>query len=176
MALRHTLYQSEELSLLKKKKKKKKRLVFSKTLKNTGRQPPAAMLRPHPEPIDVMTVHWAMAIAFRIWYVTRDTPPNNNYWPLMSRCSTSRLIILRTCGRLHPFIFSQFENEAPRGWADPQKKRKILIFWLFKHLLLFLMRRIFGFTLSLMFPFLLEDWWECRARFCKSSLVSVDRI
>lgn len=66
MALRHTLCQSERLPSLKKKKKKKKRLVFTKTLKNTGRKAPAAMLRPHPEPVDVMTVHWAMAVAFRI--------------------------------------------------------------------------------------------------------------
>lgn len=78
----------------------------------------------------------------------------------MSRCSISGLIIPHISRLSHPFLFCQFENEAPRVWANnPRKRRKYESFWLFKALLIFLMRKIFGSTCSLMFSFLLENWW-----------------
>lgn len=94
-------------------------------------------------------IPWAMDMAFMLWYLTRDAPSNNNYWPSMSHCSVSRLIILHISGLFHPFIFSQFENEAPRVWADPQKKAGNIN--LSHSSNLFLTMRIFGFAFSLMY-------------------------
>lgn len=88
-------------------------------------------------------------MAFMLWYLTRDIPPNNNYSPSMSHCNVSRLIILHVSGLFHPFIFSQFENEAPRVWADPHKKAGNIN--LSHSSNLFLMAGIFGFAFSLMF-------------------------
>lgn len=102
----------------------------------------------------------SMDVTFLIWNLTRDAPPNNNYGPSMSCCSISGLIIPHISRLSHPFLFCQFENEAPRVWANnPRKRRKYESFWLFKALLIFLMRKIFGSTCSLMFSFLLENWW-----------------
>lgn len=126
-------------------------------------------------PCPCYDVPWAMDMAFMLWYLTRDAPPNNNYWPSMSHCSVSRLIILHISGLFHPFIFSQFENEAPRVWADPQKKQEILIFLTLQT---FFLR--WGF-LALHFRLCIclrtyRVWWEHGARFYKSCCISVDRI
>ena len=141
--------------------------IFNETLKYPSRQQPAKVLTRLFATLctcPCYDVHGAMDMAFMLWYLTRDAPPNNNYWPSMSHCSVSRLIILHISGFFHPFIFSQFENEAPRVWADPQKKQEILIFL---NLQTFFLQRGF-LALHFRWCFCLRVWWEHEARFCKS--------